>query len=202
VSGFDMQQTIGLARWWWTFVLRGAVAILFGVLAFVAPGFGIGLLVGLFAAWALIDGVNNLLTGIRTRGQDRSWWLEILEGVVGVAAGVIALLLPSFAAEILILLIAAWSIMTGIFEIVLAIRLRTVIAGEVWLALAGVASILFGIVIFLFPAAGALSIVWLIGSFAIAFGVFLVMLGWRLRGVDQMARRDAEHDYGSPAPQG
>ena len=197
-----MRQTIGLARWWWTFIVRGVVAILFGVLAFAAPGFGIGLLVGLFAAWALIDGVNNLLTGIRTRGQDRSWWLEILEGVVGVAAGVVALLLPTIAAEFLILLIAAWSIVTGVLEIVMAIRLRTVIAGEVWLALAGVASILFGVVIFLFPGVGALSIVLLIGSFAIALGVFLVMLGWRLRGVDQMARRDAEHDYGSPAPRG
>lgn len=199
MSGFDVRETIGLARWWWTFVLRGVVAIGFGVLALVAPGFGIGLLVGLFAAWALIDGVNNLLTGIRTRGQDRSWWLEILEGIVGVAAGIIALVLPVLAAEILILLIAAWAIVTGVIEIVLAVRLRRVIAGEAWMALAGAASILFGVVIFLFPAAGALSIVWLIGSFAIAFGVFLVMLGWRLRGVDRMARRDAAHDYGTPA---
>lgn len=193
-----MRATIGLARWWWTFILRGAVAILFGVLAFVAPVIGIGLLVGLFAAWALVDGVNGLLTGIRTRGQDRSWWLEILEGVVGVVAGIIALLFPAYAAEILVLLIAAWAIVTGVLEIVLAFRLRRVISGEVWMALAGVASILFGVVTFLYPAAGALSIVWLIGSFAIAFGGFLVMLGWRLRGVDQMARRDAEREYGAP----
>jgi uncharacterized membrane protein HdeD (DUF308 family) len=197
-----MQETIGLARWWWTFIVRGVVAILFGVLAFVAPGFGIALLVGLFAAWALIDGVNSLLTGIRTRGQDRSWWIEILEGVAGVAAGVIALVVPGFAAEILILLIAAWAIVTGIFEIVLAYRLRKAIAGEVWMALAGVASILFGIVIYLFPAAGALSIVWLIGSFAIAFGAFLLMLGWRLRGIDEMAKRDAAHDYSVSPPAG
>lgn len=199
MTGFDMQETIGLARWWWTFILRGVVAILFGALAFVAPGFGIGLLVGLFAAWALIDGVGNLLAGIRTRGQDRSWWLEVLEGVVGIVAGVIALVLPGYAAQILIMLIAAWAIVTGVLEIVMAFRLRKVIAGEVWMALAGVASILFGVVIFLFPTAGALSIVWLIGSFAIAFGAFLVMLGWRLRGVDQMAKRDAAHDYGTSA---
>ena len=196
---FDMATTLGLARWWWTFIVRGVVAILFGILAFLSPAFGLAVLVGLFAAWAIIDGVNSLLTGIRTRGQDRSWWLEVLEGVVGVAAGVIALLLPAFAAEILILLIAAWAIVTGIFEIVMAFRLRKVIAGEVWMALAGVASILFGVVMFLFPAAGALSIVWLIGTFAIAFGVFLVMLGWRLRGIDQMARRDAQHDYSASA---
>lgn len=193
-----MQASIGLARWWWTFIIRGAVAILFGVLAFVVPGIGIGLLVGLFAAWALIDGANNLLTGIRTRGQDRSWWLEILEGVVGVVAGIIALLFPAYAAEILILLIAAWAIVTGALEIVLAFRLRRVITGEVWMALAGVASILFGVVAFLFPAAGALSVVWLIASFAIGFGGFLIMLGWRLRGVDLMARRDAEREFGTP----
>lgn len=193
-----MRATIGLARWWWTFILRGAVAILFGVLAFI-PGIGIPLLVGLFAAWALVDGINGVLTGIRTRGQDRSWWLEILEGVVGVVAGIIALLFPAYAAEILLLLIAAWAIVTGALEIVLAFRLRRVITGEVWMALAGVASILFGVVAVLFPAAGALSVVWLIGSFAIGFGGFLIMLGWRLRGVDQLARRDAEREYRTPA---
>lgn len=191
----DTARTIGLARWWWTFILRGVVAIGFGVLAFVAPAFGIALLVGLFAAWAIIDGVNNLLTGIRTREQDRSWWLEIAEGVIGVAAGIVALVVPGFAAEVLVLLIGAWAILTGVVEIVLAVRLRRVIEGEAWMALAGVASILFGVVIILFPAAGALSIVWLIGSFAIAFGAFLVLLGWRLRRVDQLARRDAATDY-------
>jgi uncharacterized membrane protein HdeD (DUF308 family) len=191
----DMAVTIGLARWWWTFILRGVVAIVFGVLAFVSPAFGIAVLVALFAVWAIIDGVNNLLTGIRTRSRDRSWWLEILEGIVGVVAGVIALALPAFAAEVLVLLIAVWAILTGVIEIWLAIRLRRVIEGEAWMALAGVASILFGIVVILFPAAGALSIVWLIGSFAIAFGVFLVLLGWRLRRIDQLARRDAAIDY-------
>ena len=195
---FDMATTLGLAKWWWTFIVRGIVAILFGVIAFVFPPLGVGFLVGLFAAWAIIDGVGSLLTGIRTRGQDRSWWLEILEGVIGVAAGVIALVLPvGFVAEILLLLIAAWAILTGILEIVMAVRLRRVIEGEVWLALAGVASIVFGVVLFLFPAAGILSIVWLIAGFAIAFGVFFVMLGWRLRGIDQLARRDAAHDYGA-----
>lgn len=198
MTALDVRETIGLARWWWTFILRGVVAILFGVLAFI-PGLGTPLLVGLFAAWALVDGVNGLLTGIRTRNQDRSWWLEVLEGLIGVAAAVVALLLPTFAAQVLVLLIAAWAILTGIIEIVMAVRLRRVITGEAWLALAGVASILFGVVTLLFPAAGALSIVWLIGSFAIAFGAFLVLLGWRLRSVDELARRDAAHDYGTPA---
>jgi uncharacterized membrane protein HdeD (DUF308 family) len=196
---FDMAGTIGLAKWWWTLVVRGVIAIVFGLLAFVAPTFGIAMLVALFAVWALVDGVGSLLAGVRTRGTDRSWWIEILEGVVSIAAGVVALLLPGFAAEILVLLIAVWAIVTGVIEIGLAIRLRRVLEGEVWLALAGVASILFGGLILLFPAAGALSLVWLIGSFAIAFGAFLIMLGWRLRNVDRLARVDAEHDYGATA---
>jgi uncharacterized membrane protein HdeD (DUF308 family) len=192
---FDISGTVELARWWWTFILRGILAIAFGVLAFLAPPLGIGVLVGLFAAWALIDGVTGLWEGIQSRGSDRSWWLAILEGVVGIVAGILALLFPVFAAEALVLIIAAWAIVTGIFEIVAAIRLREQIRGEFWLGLAGVASILFGVVLFLFPAAGALSLVWLIGSFAIVFGVFLLVLGWRLRRIDQLARLDAAHDY-------
>jgi uncharacterized membrane protein HdeD (DUF308 family) len=179
----DEGATIGLSRWWWTFVLRGVAAIAFGILAFLAPAWGIAILVALFAAWAIVDGVGSLLAGIRTRGQDRSWWLEALEGMVGVAAGVIVIVLPDFAAQALVIVIGAWAILTGAIEIVLAVRLRRVIRGEIWMALAGVVSILFGALVVLFPAAGALSLVWLIGAFAIAFGVFEIGLGWKLRSV-------------------
>jgi uncharacterized membrane protein HdeD (DUF308 family) len=189
--GPDVPRVIGLARWWWTFILRGLVAVGFGALAFAAPEFGLALLVGLFAAWAIVDGINGLLTGIRTRNQDRSWWLEIIEGVVSLVAGGIALALPRFAADVLILLIAAWAVLTGVIEVALAIRLRRVIEGEAWMGLAGVASILFGVLIVVFPAAGALSIAWLIGSAAIVFGAFLILLGFRLRDVDRMAHRNA-----------
>ena len=192
---FDVSGTVELARWWWTFILRGVLAIAFGVLAFFAPGLGIAVLVGLFAAWALIDGVASILAGIRGRETDRSWWLEILEGIVGIVAGLIALVFPALAAEALVLIIGAWAVITGILEIVAAIRLREQIRGELWLGLAGLASILFGVVLFLFPGAGALSLVWLIGGFAIAFGAFLLVLGWRLRGIDRLARVDAARDY-------
>ena len=192
---FGVSGTVEIARWWWTFIIRGLVAVAFGVLAFLAPAWGIAVLVALFGAWALVDGVTGLIGGIRSRGRDRSWWLSILEGIVGIVAGVFAFLFPVQAAGALILIIAAWAIITGVFEIVAAIRLREQIKGEFWLGLAGVASILYGVVIFLFPAAGALSIVWLIGSFAIAFGVFLLILGWRLRRIDELAKVDAAHDY-------
>jgi len=190
-----MSRTIGLARWWWTFVVRGLLAIAFGVLAFLAPGWGIAVLVGLFAAWALIDGIGGLIAGMRTRGIDRSWWLEVLEGLVSIAAGMVALAFPGYAAEALVYIIAAWAIVTGAIQIWTAIRLRRAITGEVWLGLAGAASILFGLILFLFPGAGALSLVWLIGSGAVVFGVFLILLGWRLRGIHEMAKIDAAHDH-------
>ena len=187
--------TVALARWWWAFILRGVLAIAFGILSFVAPGTSIAVLVLLFAAWALVDGVTNVWTGIRTRDRDRSWWLEVLEGIVSIVAGLIALVLPGLAAEILVLLIGAWAIVTGAIEIWSAIRLREQITGELWLALAGVASILFGLVLLVFPAAGALSLIWLIGSGAIVFGAFLVALGWRLRRIHELGKLDAAHDY-------
>ena len=194
--GFTIATAVALARWWWTFILRGPVAIAFGILAFLSPAWGITILVALFAAWALIDGFTDIMAGIQSRGRDKSWWLSILEGVVGVIAGILALLLPpAFVAEVLVYIIGAWAIVTGVFEIWSAIRLREQIQGELWLGLAGLASILFGVILILFPAQGALSLVWLIGGFAIAFGAFLVMLGWRLRGINELAKADAAHDY-------
>ncbi|MGQ0607522.1 MAG: HdeD family acid-resistance protein [Chloroflexota bacterium] len=192
---FDLTGTVELARWWWTFIVRGLLAIAFGILAFLAPALGIAVLVGLFAAWALIDGATSIVAGIRTRGRDRSWWLEILEGIAGVAAGLLALIFPLFAAEVLVLIIAAWAIITGILEIVAAVRLREQIRGEIWLGLAGVVSILFGIVLVLFPGTGAIGLVWLIGGSALTFGAFLVILGWRLRGIHELATARGERAY-------
>ena len=191
---FSVSETVELARWWWTFILRGVLAIAFGVLAFVAPVWGLAILVALFGVWALIDGAANVWTGIRTRGVDRNWWLEIVEGVVSILAGLIALVLPGFAAQILVILIGAWAIVTGVIQIWSAIRLRERIRGEFWLGLAGAASILFGVILLIFPAPGALALVWLIGSGAIAIGLFMIILGWRLRGINEMGKLDAAHD--------
>ncbi len=197
VDRLDRPVLIGLSRWWWTFILRGIAAIAFGILAFLSPGWGITVLVALFAAWAIVDGAGSLIAGVRTRGEDRSWGLEILEGLIGVVAGIVALVLPlDVVTTALVLVIAAWAVLTGVIEIVLAIRLRRAIRGELWMVLAGVASILFGVVLVLFPATGALSLVWLIGAFAIAFGVFEIGLGWRLRGLAGAAERDAAVDHG------
>jgi uncharacterized membrane protein HdeD (DUF308 family) len=145
----QMAATVEMARWWWAFILRGVIAIAFGVIALVLPGLGLLTLVALFGFWALLEGVTSFLDGLRSRARNKNWWVEVLEGVVSIAAGVLALLFPAFAAEILLILIAAWAVLIGVFQIYMAIRLRDEIRGEFWLGLAGVAAIMFGISIHL-----------------------------------------------------
>ena len=119
-----LHGTVELSRYWWTFILRGVLAILFGIVAFVSPPTTIAVLVILFGAWALVDGGFHIAGAIRGRSRDRSFWLAILEGAVSIIAGLIALVFPGLAAAAILLLISAWSIITGVIEVALAIRLR------------------------------------------------------------------------------
>jgi uncharacterized membrane protein HdeD (DUF308 family) len=179
--------TVELARWWWTFILRGVLAILFGIIAFVSPPTTIAVLVLLFGAWALVDGVFHIAGAIQERTRDRQWWLSVLEGIVSIIVGATALVFPDIAAASILLLISAWAIVTGAVEVVMAIRLREQITGELWLAIAGILSIVFGVLLFLYPQSGAITIVWIIGAYAIVFGIAMIVLGWRLRGINQRA---------------
>lgn len=171
-----------LASNWWALAVRGALAILFGIIAFVWPGISLTALVLLFAAFAFVDGVFAIVMGVRGIRGDERWWAFLLEGILGVGAAVVTVLWPAITALALLFLIAAWAIVTGVLEIVAAVRLRRVIRGEWLLALAGVASIAFGVLLALNPGAGALAVLWLIGAYAIVFGALLVGLGFRLRG--------------------
>ena len=180
-----LHGAVELSRYWWTFILRGVLAILFGIIAFVSPPTTIAVLVLLFGAWALVDGVFHIAAAVQDRSRNRSFWLAVFEGAVSIIAGAIALVFPGLAAASLLLLISAWSIITGVAEVVLAIRLREQLTGEFWLAIGGILSILFGVLLFLFPTSGAITIVWIIGAFAIVFGISMIALGWRLRAVHQ-----------------
>ena len=171
-----------LAYNWWALAVRGALAILFGILAFLWPGISLTALVLLFAAFAFADGVLAIVTGVRGIRGDGRWWAVLLEGMLGIAVAVLTVLWPAITALALLFLIAAWAIVNGLLEIVAAVRLRRVIRGEWLLALAGVASIVFGVMLALNPGAGALALLWLIAAYAIVFGVLLVGLGFRLRG--------------------
>ena len=172
-----------MAQDWWMIALRGVAAIAFGVLALVWPGITLLTLVFLFAAYALVDGVLAIGSGIRRGGDGASpdWW-RVVRGIVGIAAGVIAVVMPGLTALALLYLIAAWAIIGGVLEIVAAYQLRAVITREWLLTVDGVLSILFGIVLIAFPGAGALAVVWIIGAFAIISGVALLALAFRLRG--------------------
>lgn len=174
-----------LSRYWWLLALRGAAAIIFGILAFVWPGLTLGALVILFGVYVLIDGVSNIITSFSHRETNDRWWVMLLEGLVGVVAGILTFIYPGISAIILLYFIAAWAILTGILEIVAAIRLREEITGEWALALGGIASVIFGILLIIFPGTGALAVVWIIGSYAILFGALLIYLAFKVRGTDE-----------------
>ena len=180
---------------WSALAIRGVIAIAFGIIAFLLPGLTLGALILLFAAYAIVDGVSHVITGIRQRSGDRPDGLMILGGIVGIAVGVIAVILPGVTALFLLALIGAWAIVTGAAEIVAAYRLRKAISGEWLLVLQGILSIAFGVYVWLFPGAGALAVVWLIAAFAIASGVILLMLALRMRslarGAGGMSNRES-----------
>lgn len=178
---------------WWALVLRGLAAIAFGVAAFIWPHITITVLVLLWGAYALVDGVFAIIAGIRSHAENKRWWLSLIEGLLGVALGLIAVIVPNITALVLLLLISAWAIVTGAFEIGAAIQLRKYITGEWLLALAGIASMLFGFALLINPNAGALAVVWLIGAYAIVFGILLMALGFRLRSLMGAAHRMSPH---------
>jgi uncharacterized membrane protein HdeD (DUF308 family) len=171
-----------LASNWWTLTIRGIVAILFGILTFLWPAVTLTVLALLFGAYALVDGIFAIVAAIRGgRGEER-WWMLLIEGIVGLGAAAVTFLWPGITVLALVLVIAAWAVVTGILEFVAAIRLRKYISGEWLLALAGIASVIFGILLMLWPVTGAIVVAWWIGAYALAFGVIMVALSFRLRG--------------------
>jgi uncharacterized membrane protein HdeD (DUF308 family) len=192
VMAINFTAAIVLARAWWAFLLRGILGIVFGVIVLLFPAIGLIAVLALFAAWAIIGGTMQLVTAWQGR-QQKNWWVGILEGLAGVAAGVIAIIWPDLTALALLFIIAFWAIVTGVLQIVLAIRMREQIRGELFLGLAGLIAVLFGLVLVINPGAGLLSVLWLVGIFAIAIGATFFLLGLRLRRVFDQARRQNEY---------
>jgi uncharacterized membrane protein HdeD (DUF308 family) len=164
------------ARDWWVLLLRGIFAVLFGVMALLWPGLTLVALVLLCGFYFILDGVMALFIG----GHARAWPL-LLAGVLGIAAGVLTFLYPGMTAFVLLVLFAAWTIVRGVFEIAAAIRLRKELRNEWLLIAAGVIAILFGLLLLMNPATGALALVWLIGIYALTFGALISALAFRLR---------------------
>lgn len=171
-----------LSKYWWLVALRGLAAVLFGILALVWPGLTLEVLIYLLGAYLLVDGIFSILAAFNERGQRDRWWVDLLEGLLGILVGLAIFVLPGLTAVVLVYLLAAWAVLTGILEIITAIQLREEIKGELFMILSGIASILFGVLIALFPGGGLLAVVWIIGIYAIVFGVLLIVLAFRLRG--------------------
>ena len=169
-----------LAKNWWLVLLRGIFAIVFGILAFIWPGITLVTLVLFYGAFALIDGIVALAAAIMGGTPAPRWWLAVI-GLLGIAAGIITFLYPGMTSLILLYFIAGWAIAMGVMQIVGAIRLRKEIDNEWWLVAGGVLSVLFGLIVAVWPGAGALALLWAIGTYAIVFGVTLVSLALRLR---------------------
>jgi len=174
-----MQDT--LTRSWGWILFRGILAVVFGIAAFALPLATSLALVTLFGAFALVDGIFALIAAFRLGTAADRWWTLLFEGIAGILAGLIAFAAPGAIAAALVYLVAAWAIVTGILAVASAIRLRRVIDNEMWLAISGILSIVFGVVLFILPAAGIVAWAWTIGLYALLSGVSLIAFALRLR---------------------
>jgi uncharacterized membrane protein HdeD (DUF308 family) len=170
-----------LQQSWWALALRGLLAILFGVLAILWPGITLEVLIVFFGAYSLVDGFFSAAGALAHRKHDKTWWLFFLSGLAGIIVGILTFILPGLTAFVLVILIAARALIVGLFEITAAIALRKTIRNEWLLILNAMLSILFAVVLFLMPGAGALALVWMIGITAIFIGVLLIAIAFRVR---------------------
>jgi uncharacterized membrane protein HdeD (DUF308 family) len=172
---------------WWMLLVRGVVAILFGFLAIALPRLNLLAIVTIWGLYALVDGSFTIGLALRGRGETKTWGWLLVEGIAGIVAGVLTFIWPGFTVFVLVAFIATWAVITGVSQILAAIRLRHEIEGEWLLATCGVVSLIFGVLLFAFPKAGALALVTLIGAYAVVFGLLLIALGiklnnWRTHG--------------------
>jgi len=178
-----------LKRHWWVPVIRGIAAIVFGVIAFVYPGLTVAVLVLLFGAWVLVDGIFRVIGAIGHRASDKEWGFDLIIGIVGIIIGFLTFHAPQITALALIIYIAAWALMIGATEIALAIKLRREIKGEWFLILMGLVSIVFAVMLLWNPAVGAAALIWIMAWYAVILGVLGIIFGFRLRSLPTLPVR-------------
>ena len=188
-------MSMALARNWWIVALRGVLAVLFGVLAFVAPAAFVLSLVLFFAAYMVVDGLFAIVGAVRAAQAHERWGFLLFEGVLDIVVGVAALLVPAAAVSAFVLLVAIWALATGALMIAAAFRLH-LHYGRWWLGLGGVVSILFGAALLVDPGMSALVLTWWLGAYAVAFGFMLLILAFRLRGRHEAAGSPRPFRYG------
>ncbi len=176
-----------LAKNWWLFLLRGVLALIFGIAALFFPTAAFLSLVFVFGIFAFVDGVFTVWAAFTSNAKSENWWWLILEGAFGILIGILTLVQPAAMGQAWLLLIAVWAIVTGLFEIITAVRLRKAIEGELWYILAGLASLIFGVLVLIYPISGAVAIGLLLGIYAIIFGIILIALSLGLRKFKRVA---------------
>ena len=176
-SGSAMDHFLG--RSWWMLALRGAIALVFGILALMWPGITLLWLVILFAAYALLSGAVSVAGAVINRKADRQWWMILLLGLVGIVAGIFSVLYPGLTILALVLVMGANAVVTGVLDIGVAVRLRKTKGNEWLLIITGAISVVFGVLLLLFPGAGVLALVWLTAAYAIFTGILLLALAFR-----------------------
>jgi uncharacterized membrane protein HdeD (DUF308 family) len=179
-----------LARKWWVLALRALVAVLFGVAVIIWPVIALKVIVLLFGVYALVDGVITAILGVLIRKEEYRWWLWLLEGLTGIVVGVLVFIWPAISTLVLLYLIAVWGVVTGVIEILAAIGLRKVITDEWVLMLDGFLSILLGAFIAVYPNPGILVLIWVIGFYAILFGILLFVLSLQLHSLGRRIKRE------------
>lgn len=176
-----------LSQNWWVLLLRGLVAIAFGVLVFAQPGISLAALILLFGAYSLADGLLSAWTGIAKRKQQTHWWMLLISGVLGIGVGIMTFIVPGITALVLLFFIAIRAMLIGVFEVVAAMHLRKEIKGEWMLVLSGLLSIVFGVILIAQPGVGALAVLWIIATYAILLGGLLVVLAFKARSFGKRA---------------
>jgi uncharacterized membrane protein HdeD (DUF308 family) len=170
-----------VGRFWWVFLVRGILAIVFGILALTSPKGTIEALILFFGAWALVAGIFSAIGAFGAKGVSDHWWVWLLAGLVGIAAGVLTFLNPRATGLALLIWLAVWAIVSGAFDIATAVRWRKEIRGEGWLILAGAAWVVFGLLLLKNPLAGAIALVTLLGVYAIVLGVILIAVSFKAK---------------------
>jgi uncharacterized membrane protein HdeD (DUF308 family) len=169
-----------LARNWWAFVVRGVFAVLFGLIALFLPGVTMLSLVLVFAAYAIVDGIFAIVAAVNAAKQGERWGVFVLEGLVDIIAGVAAAAWPAITVVVFVAVVAAWALITGGLMFAAALNVDGA-HGRWWLVLGAVASVVYGIMLVLAPAIGALVLTWWIGAYALVFGIAMLVFAFNLR---------------------
>jgi uncharacterized membrane protein HdeD (DUF308 family) len=166
---------------WWIWLLRGIAAIIFGTLALLMPGITLEVLVLFLAVFLLVDGAFNIFASLNHSKETKYWWLLLLEGIVSVLIGIITLIWPQITVIALLFLIVFWAMVNGFFRILAALQLRKYTKGEWFLIFSGIFSLIFGVLLLIWPDKGLLVLIWMLGFYAFIFGILLISFAFKAR---------------------